>query len=205
MVLNDDRESEGGERDPHRQRQFEEAGQRDAADALVDEADGGATKHVDGEAEPDEPHAERRHEGGDTEGRLDDAASQPHSGAGDDRSATAAQPRSFALPLLAARRTSVVAVTAMAPSTDRSMLPRRMMKVVPIAMVRGTAAELARRIRFRGSMKFGLAIVTSTQSTIRTKSGAKARTAPAPHPGKCAVRRRPPSLPEDSSEDLRFD
>ncbi|WP_205908922.1 hypothetical protein [Metarhizobium album] len=39
------------------------------------------------------------------------------------------------------------------------------MKVMPMASVSGTAAELTTRTRLRGSMKFGLAIVMRTHRT----------------------------------------
>ena len=46
---------------------------------------------------------------------------------------------------------------------------------MPMASVKGTAAEFATRMRLRGSMKFGLAIAIRIQRTIRTANGAKAR------------------------------
>ena len=67
---------------------------------------------------------------------------------------------------------AATAVTAILPSTERSMLPIKMMKVIPMVKTTGIAALFRRREKFPRLRKFGLTIVIITQRMNRTTTGA---------------------------------
>ena len=67
------------------------------------------------------------------------------------------QPKSWSLLSFAQSSATIIAPTDSTPSTERSMLPIKMMKVDPMARISGMAAELARpQTRLRKVKKLGL-------------------------------------------------
>ena len=90
-------------------------------------------------------------------------------------SGKAARPQSLSLTPLATSTLRITAPMPSTPSTERSMLPIRMTKVMPQAMIIGIAAALASRLMLPWVRNAGWTRPISTQSSISTPSGTTAR------------------------------
>ena len=102
-----------------------------------------------------------------------DAVEEAHDAAGDDGERHRAAARSHkAVMSLATRRLAITAVRATMPSTERSMLPMRMMKVAPMHSTSGMAAELSRRMKLPRVRKLALNRLMRMQSASSTATGA---------------------------------
>ena len=87
----------------------------------------------------------------------------------------AKNPNSRPVVLLATSTDTSTAQRARTPSTERSILPIRMMKVAPMVSTTGTEAEFSSRARFQGSRNLALKIETNRQRSTSTATGARAR------------------------------
>ena len=88
---------------------------------------------------------------------------------------TASKPMEYDVVSFSTRRLTRTALTATTPSTDKSMLPIRIMKVAPMQSTIGMAAELRSPIRLEIERKFGLKAVIKTHSASSTATGAQLR------------------------------
>ncbi len=85
------------------------------------------------------------------------------------------RPMAAVVTSLATSMAAITAVTATTPSTDRSIDPIRMTKVMPMQRISGIAALLARRTKLPIEKKLELKSPIRMHSAISTATGAQVR------------------------------